>query len=72
MWALLMAIQMVVTTVMVKLPNAENAAFGIITREGAGPELDMLIFAGVLLLLFAGPGSLSIDRLLGIERDRHL
>jgi uncharacterized membrane protein YphA (DoxX/SURF4 family) len=36
-------------------------------QQGAGAELDLALIAGFLAILFAGPGSLSLDRALGIE-----
>lgn len=57
--SLLFAIQMVVTTLLVKLPNA-----GFIAPQGggAGAELDLLLLAAALILLTQGPGPLSIER----------
>jgi putative oxidoreductase len=37
--------------------------------SGAGAELDLALIAGFLAILLAGPGRLSIDYLLGIERE---
>jgi uncharacterized membrane protein YphA (DoxX/SURF4 family) len=36
-------------------------------QQGAGAELDLALIAGFLVILFAGPGSVSLDRMLGIE-----
>jgi putative oxidoreductase len=36
-------------------------------QQGAGAELDLALIAGFLVILFAGPGSVSLDRALGIE-----
>src|ERR687896_760013 len=36
-------------------------------QQGAGAELDLALIAGFLVILFAGPGSLSLDRALGFE-----
>jgi putative oxidoreductase len=37
--------------------------------SGAGAELDLALIAGFLDIVLAGPGRLSVDFLLGIERD---
>jgi putative oxidoreductase len=63
LWALLIAIEMVFTTILVKVD------LGLIAPETAGAELDLLIFAGCLLLVFMGPGRISLDRPLGLERS---
>jgi putative oxidoreductase len=58
--SLLFAIEMIVTTLLVKLPN-----LGFIAPPGApnaGAELDLLLLAGALLLLTHGPGPLSVER----------
>ena len=58
--SLLFAIQMLVTTLLVKLPNA-----GFIAPQdqpGAGAELDLLLLAAALVLLAFGPGQLSVER----------
>jgi putative oxidoreductase len=57
--SLLFAIQMLVTTLLVKLPNA-----GFIAPQGggSGAELDLLLFAAALILLTQGSGLLSIER----------
>ncbi|CAN5200694.1 DoxX family protein [soil metagenome] len=60
-WALLIATEMVFTTLLVKLD------IGLIAPEGAGAELDLLILAGCLIVLILGPGAFSADRALGIE-----
>jgi len=36
---------------------------------GVGAELDLALIAGFLVILLAGPGKLSLDYALGIERD---
>lgn len=61
LWALLIATEMVFTTLLVKLD------IGLIAPEGAGAELDLLILAGCLIVLILGPGAYSADRALGIE-----
>jgi uncharacterized membrane protein YphA (DoxX/SURF4 family) len=56
---MLFVIEMIVTTLLVKLPNA-----GFIAPQGggSGAELDLLLLAGALVLLTQGPGPLSIER----------
>lgn len=61
LWALLIAIEMVFTTMLVKLD------VGFISQQGAGLELDLMIFAAAVALLLLGPGRLSVDHALGIE-----
>jgi putative oxidoreductase len=63
LWALLIAIEMVFTTLLVKVD------VGLIGEQGAGAELDLLILGGCLVLFAIGPGRLSLDRALGIEGD---
>lgn len=60
-WALLIATEMVFTTLLVKLD------IGLIAPEGAGAELDLVILVGCLIVLILGPGAFSADRALGIE-----
>jgi hypothetical protein len=36
-------------------------------QQGAGAELELALSAGLLVILFAGSGSLSLDRMLGLE-----
>jgi putative oxidoreductase len=57
--SLLFVIQMLVTTLLVKLPSA-----GFIAPQGggAGAELDLLLLAAALILLTHGSGPLSIER----------
>jgi putative oxidoreductase len=40
---------------------------GFIVQDGAGAELDVALLAGLLGLLFIGPGRLSLDAMLGLE-----
>jgi putative oxidoreductase len=40
---------------------------GFIVQGAAGAELDVALLAGLLGLLFIGPGRLSLDHLLGLE-----
>ena len=58
--SILYVIEMVVTTLLVKLPN-----LGFIApqgRPGVGAELDLLLLAAALVLLTHGAGELSIER----------
>ena len=57
--SLLFAIEMIITTLLVKLPNA-----GFIAPQGggSGAELDLLLLAGALILLTRGSGPLSIEQ----------
>jgi putative oxidoreductase len=57
--SLLFAIEMLVTTLLVKLPNA-----GFIAPQGggSGAEFDLLLLAVALILLTQGSGPLSIER----------
>ena len=58
--SLLFAIEMLITTLLVKLPGP-----GFIAPQGqpgVGAELDLLLLAGALMLLCFGPGQLSVER----------
>lgn len=49
-----------------------NIGVGFLTPPGAassGVELPLALVAGLLAILLAGPGKLSLDHALGIERD---
>ncbi len=61
--ALLLTIDLVVAIVLVKV----NVGLIAAPQQGAGAELDLALIAGFLVILFVGPGSLSLDRMLGIE-----
>ena len=61
--ALLVAVQMVFTTLLVKVDVGLIAPMG----GGAGAELDVLLWAIAVALVLLGPGVLAIDRVLGIE-----
>lgn len=63
-WSTLAALLMVFTTLLVKLDA------GLISREGAGAELDILILAGALAITLMGPGTASLDRVIGIDGGR--
>jgi putative oxidoreductase len=60
-WALLIGLEMVLTTILVKVD------VGLIADGGAGAELDLLILAGCLALVLLGPGRVSLDRAFGID-----
>lgn len=60
--ALLLAINLLVATWLVKVD------LGLIAAEGAGAELDLALIAGFVVVLLAGPGKLSLDRMLGLDR----
>jgi len=60
--AALLAIEMIGTTWLVKLD------VGLIGEQGAGAEIDVALWAGMVALVLLGPGILAIDRLIGIER----
>jgi hypothetical protein len=46
-----------------------NTGFIAPQGSGAGAELDLALIAGLLVILFAGPGKLSLDYALGLDRD---
>jgi putative oxidoreductase len=62
--ALLLTIDLVVAILLVKV----NVGF-ISGSSGTGAELDLALIAGFLVILFAGPGRLSVDHALGLEPD---
>jgi putative oxidoreductase len=57
-WAAALAIQMVVTTLRVKLPRGTPF---VATGQGTGYELDLIYLAVGLALLVLGAGPLSLD-----------
>jgi putative oxidoreductase len=61
--ALLLTIDLVAAIVLVKV----NVGLIAPPQQGAGAELDLALIAGFLVILFAGPGSVSLDRMFGIE-----
>lgn len=62
--ALLLTIDLVIAILLVKV----NVGF-ISGSSGTGAELDLALIAGFLVILFAGPGRLSVDHALGLEPD---
>ena len=64
--ALLLTIDLVFAILLVKLSVGLIAPQG---TPGAGAELDLALIAGFLVILFAGPGRLSVDHALGLEPD---
>lgn len=64
LWGLLLALQMVAIVFVVKWDTGLIAPQG----AGAGYELDLAIAAGALALVLMGPGRVSLDRVLGLER----
>ncbi|HEX8260655.1 MAG TPA: DoxX family protein [Rubrobacteraceae bacterium] len=62
--ALLLTINLIVAILLVKT----NVGF-ISGSSGTGAELDLALIAGLLVILFAGPGRLSVDHALGLEPD---
>lgn len=62
--AALLIFDLIVAILLVKLKLGLIAAQG----GGAGAELDLAYIAGWMALLFMGPGRLSLDHALGIER----
>lgn len=62
--ALLLTIDLVVAILLVKV----NVGF-LSGSSGTGTELDLALIACFLVILFAGPGRLSIDHALDLEPD---
>jgi len=63
--ALALTINLVVATLLVKV----NVRLIAPPDSGTGAELDLALIAGFLVVLLAGPGKLSLDYVLGIERE---
>jgi len=63
--ALLLTIDLVVAILLVKLNVGLIAPQG----SGSGAELDLALIAGLLVVLLAGPGKLSVDHTLSLEPD---
>ena len=64
--ALLLTINLTVAILLVKVNVGLIAPSDAL---GVGAELDLSLIAGLLVILLAGPGKLSLDYALGIERD---
>lgn len=62
--ALLLAIQMVFTIVLVR------AEVGLIGEQTTGAEVDVMLLAAGLALVLLGPGAAALDRIIGLE-PRH-
>ncbi|MGI8597604.1 MAG: DoxX family protein [Thermoleophilaceae bacterium] len=62
---LLITVDLVVAILLVKLNKGLIASMD---SPGAGYELDLALIAGALALVLMGPGPVSLDRLLGIEK----
>ena len=62
--ALALTINLTVAILLVKLNVGLIAAMG----AGTGYELDLALIAGFVTILFLGPGALSADRALGLDR----
>jgi putative oxidoreductase len=63
--ALILTIDLVAAILLVKINVGLIAPQG----SGTGAELDLALIAGFLVTLLAGPGRLSLDYALGIERE---
>ena len=63
--ALILTIDLVAAILLVKINVGLIAPQG----SGTGAELDLALIAGFLVILLAGPGRLSLDYALGIERE---
>jgi len=64
LWALLLGVQMIGTTLLVKLD------VGLIAPPetgGIGAEIDLALLAGCAALVFLGPGRYSVDAGVGLE-----
>ena len=64
--ALLLTINLTVAILLVKVNVGLIAPSDAL---GVGAELDLSLIAGLLVILLADPGKLSLDYALGIERD---
>ncbi|HKG18023.1 MAG TPA: DoxX family membrane protein [Solirubrobacteraceae bacterium] len=64
--ALVLAIEMVFTIALVKVDVGLISA----PRGAPGAEFDLALLAGFLAIVLAGPGKFSLDRLIGLERQR--
>lgn len=59
--AVLFFIEMIITTLLVKID------LGLIAQGAAGAELDLTLLAAMAAIATMGPGSLSVDRNIGME-----
>lgn len=64
--ALLLTIDLAMAIALVKV----NVGLIAPPEAGAGAELDLALIACFLVVLFAGPGALSVDRALGVDRSK--
>ena len=64
--ALLITLEMVGTAFYVK---ASQLSTGFIAPEGVGFELDLVLLVGAFSIFVLGPGPLSLDAAVGIERS---
>jgi uncharacterized membrane protein YphA (DoxX/SURF4 family) len=62
--ALALTIDLIVAILLIKLEVGLIAPRG----GGSGAELDLALIAGFLAILLAGPGPISLDRVIGLER----
>ena len=63
--ALMLAIEMVFTTLLVKVDIGLIASY---SSRLPGAELDLALMAGFIAIFLLGPGKIALDYLLGIER----
>ena len=64
LWSVLLAVQFL------SIPFVVKSEVGLVAPQGAmgtGFELDLLLAASVVALLLMGPGTVALDRLLGLE-----
>ena len=66
--AAFLSLEMLGTGLIIKI---QVLHLGILGPKGSGgAELDFLMLAALLILLFVGPGAVSIDALIGLDRPR--
>lgn len=61
--ALLQAVEMVFTTLLVKVDRGLVAPM----EQGAGAEIDIALGVGALAIALIGPGMLALDNIIGVE-----
>ncbi|MBV9453617.1 MAG: DoxX family protein [Rubrobacter sp.] len=61
--ALILAIEMIFTTLLVKV----NVGFIALPGNWAGAELDLALMTGFFAILLSGPGKIALNYLIGIE-----